>query len=196
MRRTVGALADNLVASANLFQQSGRLPSRSVNFITAHDGFTLNDLVTYNDKHNEANCESNRDGTNDNESWNCGVEGPTEDPAIEALRRQQIKNFFTILLMSEGRPMLLMGDEVRRTQHGNNNAYCQDNAISWFDWDGRTTLRHSSICSLADTISSRFADFSRPHSGASPAAWTSPGTASVCTSRIGTTRRMPWPSNY
>ncbi len=147
---TVGALADNLVASANLFQQSGRLPSRSVNFITAHDGFTLNDLVTYNDKHNEANGESNRDGTNDNESWNCGVEGPTEDPAIEALRRQQIKNFFTILLMSEGRPMLLMGDEVRRTQHGNNNAYCQDNALSWFDWDD--VARHADILRFARSL--------------------------------------------
>ncbi len=140
---SVGPLGDNLVASANLFQQPGRLPSRSVNFITAHDGFTLNDLVAYNNKHNEANGESNRDGTNDNDSWNCGFEGPTDDPAIEALRRQQIKNFFTILLMSEGRPMLLMGDEVRRTQRGNNNAYCQNNEISWFDWDD--VSRHADI---------------------------------------------------
>jgi len=142
-QRTVGALADNLVASENLFDEPDRLPSRSVNFITAHDGFTLNDLATYNDKHNEANGEHNRDGTNDNFSWNCGVEGPTNDPAIEALRRQQIKNFFTILLLSEGRPMLAMGDEVRRTQRGNNNAYCQDNAISWFDWDD--VARHAGM---------------------------------------------------
>ena len=141
--RTVGALADNLVGSANLFEQADRLPSRSVNFITAHDGFTLNDLVTYDDKHNEANGEHNQDGTNDNFSWNCGVEGPSDDPAIEAIRRRQIKNFFTILLLSEGRPMFVMGDEVRRTQQGNNNAYCQDNAISWFDWDA--VARHADV---------------------------------------------------
>jgi glycogen operon protein len=131
----VAPLADNLVASASLFHHAKRLPSRSVNFITAHDGFTLNDLVTYNDKHNEANGEENRDGSNDNFSWNCGVEGPTDDGEIEALRRRQLRDFFTILLFSEGRPMVLMGDEVRRSQQGNNNAYSLDNAISWFDWD-------------------------------------------------------------
>jgi glycogen operon protein len=142
--RTVARLADNLVGSANLFQhQPDRVPSRSVNFITAHDGFTLNDLVTYDNKQNEANGEHNQDGTNDNFSWNCGVEGPTDDPAIEALRRRQIRNFFTVLLLSEGRPMLAMGDEVRRTQQGNNNAYCQDSVISWFDWDDVT--RHANI---------------------------------------------------
>jgi isoamylase len=141
--KTVAALADNLVGSASLFQHADRLPSRSVNFITAHDGFTLNDLVTYEAKHNEANGEQNQDGTNDNFSWNCGVEGPSEDPAIEALRRRQIRNFFTILLLSEGRPMLLMGDEVRRTQQGNNNAYCQDSAVSWFDWED--VARHAGI---------------------------------------------------
>jgi isoamylase len=132
---SVGPLGDNIVGSANLFQHADRLPSRSVNFVTAHDGFTLNDLVSYNAKHNAANGEQNRDGTDDNFSWNCGVEGPTDDAEIEALRRQQIKNFLTILLFSEGRPMLLMGDEVRRTQQGNNNGYSQDNTISWFDWD-------------------------------------------------------------
>ena len=121
--------------SANLFSQLDRNPMRSVNFITAHDGFTLNDLVSYNDKHNEANGEDNRDGSNQNNSWNSGVEGPTDDPEIEALRRRQIRNFFTILLLSHGRPMFLMGDEVRNTQGGNNNAYCQDNEISWFGWD-------------------------------------------------------------
>ena len=146
------------------FSTSGRLPSRSVNFITAHDGFTLNDLVSYNDKHNEANGESNRDGTNDNESWNCGVEGPTDDPAIEALRRQQIKNFFTILLMSEGRPMLLMGDEVRRTQHGNNNAYCQDNAAFVVRLGRRRSARrHPPLYSLAHTFSPAVGRFSRPN---------------------------------
>ena len=147
---TVGALADNLVGSANLFQHSDRLPSRSVNFITAHDGFTLNDLVTYEVKHNEANGEQNRDGTDDNFSWNCGVEGPSDDPKIEALRREQIKNFFTILLLSEGRPMISMGDEVRRTQQGNNNAYCQDNAVSWFDWDD--VARHAGIRRFARSL--------------------------------------------
>ncbi len=140
---SVGRLADNLVASENLFQDPGRIASRSVNFITAHDGFTLNDLVSYNEKHNEANQEQNRDGSNDNYSWNCGVEGPTADEGVEQLRRRQIKNLLTILLMSEGRPMLLMGDEVRRTQQGNNNSYCQDNPVTWFDWED--VRRHDDI---------------------------------------------------
>ena len=159
---SVGPLGDNIVGSANLFQHADRLPSRSVNFITAHDGFTLNDLVSYNEKHNAANGEENRDGASDNFSWNCGVEGPTDDPAIDALRRQQIKNFLTILLMSEGRPMLLMGDEVRRTQQGNNNAYSQDNAISWFDWDD--VERHAEMhrfAQVAHPLSPGCRDFSR-----------------------------------
>jgi glycogen operon protein len=134
-RGTITDLADGLSGSFNVFSQLDRDPMRSVNFIIAHDGFTLNDLVSYNDKHNQANGEDNRDGNNQNESWNCGVEGPTDDADIEALRRRQIRNFFTILLMSQGRPMFLMGDEVRHTQQGNNNAYSQDNEISWFDWD-------------------------------------------------------------
>ena len=111
-----------------------REPEQSVNFVTCHDGFTLNDLVSYNTKHNEANHEGNRDGSDDNLSWNCGVEGPTEDPGIEKLRTRQIKDFHTVTLLSVGMPMLLMGDEVRRSQAGNNNAYCQDNETSWFDW--------------------------------------------------------------
>jgi glycogen operon protein len=106
----------------------------SVNFVTCHDGFTLNDLVSYNDKHNEANGEGNRDGANDNRSWNCGAEGPTDDPAIERLRNRQVKNFLVLTTLSLGLPMIQMGDEVRRTQHGNNNAYCQDDETSWFDW--------------------------------------------------------------
>jgi glycogen operon protein len=109
-------------------------PHRSINFVTCHDGFTLNDLVSYNDKHNEANDEDNRDGSDANYSWNCGAEGPTDDPRAEDLRHRQIKNFFTIQLISQGTPMLLMGDEGRRTQKGNNNAYCQDNEITWLDW--------------------------------------------------------------
>jgi isoamylase len=131
----VGALAECLTGSPDLFHQSCRDPSRSINFLTAHDGFTLNDLVSYNDKHNEANGENNADGANDNNSWNCGIEGVSQDASVEALRSRQIKNFLTILLISDGQPMLLMGDEVRRSQRGNNNAYCQDNAIAWFDWD-------------------------------------------------------------
>lgn len=123
-----------LVGSPDLFAHQEREPEQSINFVTCHDGFTLNDLVSYNEKHNEANGEENRDGGNDNLSWNGGEEGPTSNPDIEAWRNRQIKNFFTINLLSVGAPMILMGDEVRRTQQGNNNAYCQDNVLSWFDW--------------------------------------------------------------
>jgi glycogen operon protein len=130
----VPELADRLVGSASLFAQRDRDPGRSVNFVTAHDGFTLNDLVTYDDKHNMANREANRDGTDENLSWNCGFEGPTADPGIEVMRQRQVRNFLTLLLTSQGRPMLLMGDEVRRTQRGNNNAYCLDDETSWFNW--------------------------------------------------------------
>jgi isoamylase len=130
----VPALAARLLGSPDLYGHEEREPEQSINFVTCHDGFTLNDLVSYNAKHNEANGEDNRDGVDDNRSWNCGEEGPTADPGIEALREQQIRNFFTLLLTAVGAPMLLMGDEVRRTQHGNNNAYCQDNESSWFDW--------------------------------------------------------------
>ncbi|MBV9616456.1 MAG: glycogen debranching protein GlgX [Ktedonobacteraceae bacterium] len=130
----VGRAAEVIAGSANIFQANGELPINSINFITAHDGFTLNDLVSYNYKHNEANGEGNRDGNDNNISWNCGAEGATDDADIEALRQRQIKNFAAILLLSQGVPMFVAGDEVRRTQQGNNNAYCQDNEISWFDW--------------------------------------------------------------
>jgi isoamylase len=130
----VSSLASRFLASPDLFVHEDREPEQSVNFVTCHDGFTLNDLVSYNEKHNEANLEGNRDGHDYNFSWNCGAEGATEDPEIESLRNRQVKNFLTITLLSLGVPMLLMGDEVRRTQKGNNNAYCQDNEISWFDW--------------------------------------------------------------
>jgi glycogen operon protein len=133
---TICDLAASITGSPDLYPQPDREPNRSINFITCHDGFTLNDLVSYNEKHNDANGENNRDGHNTNLSWNCGVEGDSNDPAIEALRLRQIKNLLTILLTSQGTPMLLMGDEVRRTQQGNNNAYCQDNEIGWFDWSG------------------------------------------------------------
>ena len=127
-------MAARLFGSPDIYGHEEREAEQSVNFVTCHDGFTLNDLVSYNHKHNEANGEENRDGTDDNLSWNCGVEGPTADPAVERLRTRQVKNFFTLTLLALGVPMLLMGDEVRRTQRGNNNAYCQDNEISWFDW--------------------------------------------------------------
>jgi len=131
---SVGRMADRTIGSPQLYGHKEREAEQSVNFVTCHDGFTLNDLVSYNDKHNEANGEGNRDGANDNRSWNCGFEGPTDDPAIEGLRNRQIRNFLTVTMLSLGVPMIVMGDEVRRTQHGNNNAYCQDNEISWMDW--------------------------------------------------------------
>jgi glycogen operon protein len=132
---TVSELATRLSGSNDLYAQSGRQPYASINFVTAHDGFTLADLVSYNEKHNEANGEENRDGENNNLSWNCGVEGPTDDPAIDALRRQQMRNILATLLLSQGVPMISHGDEIGRTQHGNNNAYCQDNEITWLDWN-------------------------------------------------------------
>jgi glycogen operon protein len=132
---TVTRIADRLVGSPEIYAHEQREAEQSVNFITCHDGFTLNDLVSYDLKHNESNNESNRDGTNDNRSWNCGVEGPTDDPAIEKLRSRQVKNFLTVTLLSLGLPMILMGDEVRRTQFGNNNNYCHDDESNWFDWD-------------------------------------------------------------
>jgi Type II secretory pathway, pullulanase PulA and related glycosidases len=128
-------LAPRITASATEFAHQGRRPWASINFVTAHDGFTLNDMVTYNEKHNEANNENNQDGSSDNRSWNCGVEGPTDDPAINELRERQIRNVLTTLLLSQGVPMLLAGDEFARTQQGNNNAYCQDSEISWLDWN-------------------------------------------------------------
>jgi isoamylase len=128
-------VAQRLCASADVFNKLGRRPSSCVNFVTAHDGFTLNDLVTFNDKHNEANGEDNNDGSSDNRSWNCGVEGPTDDTAINALRERQVRNLLSMLLLSQGTPMMLAGDEFGRTQQGNNNAYCQDNEISWLNWD-------------------------------------------------------------
>jgi glycogen operon protein len=124
-----------LTGSSDLYQSGGRFPHASINFVTAHDGFTLADLVSYNEKHNEANGEEGRDGENHNRSWNCGEEGPSEDPMVVTLRRRQQRNFLATMFLSQGVPMLLGGDELGRTQQGNNNAYCQDNEISWFDWE-------------------------------------------------------------
>ncbi|MBF6569917.1 MAG: glycogen debranching protein GlgX [Candidatus Binataceae bacterium] len=131
----IGELAYRLTGSSDLYEQSGRRPYASINFVTCHDGFTLNDLVSYNQKHNEANLEGNRDGDNNNHTWNCGVEGPTSDPAVNQLRERQKRNLFAMLLLSQGVPMICAGDEIGRTQAGNNNAYCQDNEIGWLDWN-------------------------------------------------------------
>jgi glycogen operon protein len=152
-RNSVGAFADRLLGSAAIYSHKGREAEQSVNFITCHDGFTLNDLVSYDSKRNEENGEDNRDGSNDNRSWNCGVEGPTEDPEVEELRSRQMKNFLTVTMLSIGMPMLLMGDEVRRTQRGNNNAYCQDNEISWFDWTLLT--KHADILRFVTVLNAR-----------------------------------------
>ena len=132
---SVGRVADRLLGSPSIYGQREREAEESVNFVACHDGFTLNDLMSYNQKHNEDNGEDNRDGREENRSWNCGVEGPTDDPQIERLRNRQVKNFFTVTMLSLGVPMFVMGDEVRRSQRGNNNAYCQDGETSWFDWN-------------------------------------------------------------
>lgn len=147
---TVRRLADRLLGSPDLYGYKAREPENSINFITCHDGFTLNDLVSYNWKHNEANGEENRDGNDTNFSWNCGSEGPTEDPNIDRLRNRQTKNFFTLLIAAVGAPMILMGDEVRHTQRGNNNAYCQNNEISWFDWSD--VDKHADIFRFVKTL--------------------------------------------
>jgi isoamylase len=132
---SVNEFATRLCGSSDLYEQSGRRPYASINFVTCHDGFSLHDLTSYNEKHNAANKENNQDGHNENLSWNCGVEGKTDDPAIRALREQQKRNFLSTLLLSQGVPMLSHGDELGRTQQGNNNAYCQDNELSWINWD-------------------------------------------------------------
>jgi isoamylase len=150
---SVGNLADRLLGSPQIYGHKGREAEESVNFVTCHDGFTLNDLVSYNQKHNEPNGEDNRDGANDNRSWNSGVEGPTDDPAIENLRNRQVKNFLAVTILSLGLPMISMGDEVRRTQQGNNNAYCQDNETSWFDWT--LVEKHADVCRFVTMLNER-----------------------------------------
>ena len=151
---TLQKLADCFVGSPQIGGHERREPEQSINFVTCHDGFTLNDLVSYDQKHNAANGEENRDGSNDNLSWNCGVEGPSDDPAIEILARtRQIKNFLAITLLSIGIPMISTGDEVRRTQFGNNNAYCQDNEIGWFDWS--LVSKHPDILRFTSLLNER-----------------------------------------
>lgn len=150
---SVARFADRLLGSPAIYGHKEREAEQSVNFVTCHDGFTLNDLVSYNNKHNEANGENNRDGANDNRSWNCGVEGPTEELAVEKLRNRQVKNFLAVTMLSVGMPMMLMGDEVRRTQGGNNNAYCQDNETSWFDWG--LLAKHGDVHRFVTLINAR-----------------------------------------
>lgn len=147
---TVSHLSARILGSPDIYAHEEREAEQSVNFVTCHDGFTLNDLVSYNRKHNEANGENNRDGADDNLSWNCGTEGPTDDPAIEGLRNRQVKNFLALEMLAAGTPMLLMGDEMRRTQHGNNNAYCQDGDVSWLDWS--LLERHGDIHRLVKSL--------------------------------------------
>jgi len=148
----VSLVATRLLGSPDIYGHEGREAEQSINFVTCHDGFTINDLVSYDRKHNEGNGEDNRDGANDNFSWNCGMEGPTSDARIEALRNRQIKNLFALEMLAAGTPMLLMGDEVRRTQQGNNNVYCQDNDIGWFDW--RLLERHADLHRFVKTLNS------------------------------------------
>jgi isoamylase len=150
---SVRNFADRLLGSPAIYSHKEREAEQSVNFVTCHDGFTLNDLVSYDYKHNEPNGENNSDGSNDNRSWNCGVEGPTDDPDVEKLRNRQVKNFLTVTMLSVGMPMLLMGDEMRRTQSGNNNAYCQDNETSWFDWT--LLAKHADVYRFVSMLNAR-----------------------------------------
>jgi glycogen operon protein len=150
---TVPRVAERLLGSPDVYGHKRREAEASVNFVTCHDGFSLNDLVSYNAKHNEANGEQNRDGANDNRSWNCGVEGATADPAVEAVRNRQVKNFLTVTLLSLGVPMILMGDEMRRTQGGNNNAYCHDVEANWLDWSLLTT--HGDVHRFVSLLAAR-----------------------------------------
>jgi isoamylase len=150
---SVGRLADRMLGSHDVYGHKKRGPEQSVNFVTCHDGFSLNDLVSYNEKHNESNGEENRDGANDNKSWNCGVEGPSDDPSVEALRNRQVKNFLTVTMLSLGVPMIVMGDEVRRTQAGNNNAYCHDDESIWFDWS--LVAKHADVHRFVRLLISR-----------------------------------------
>jgi glycogen operon protein len=150
---SVGRVADCLLGSPSLYGQKEREAEESINFVACHDGFTLNDVVSYNCKQNEDNGENNRDGRNDNRSWNCGFEGPTDDPEIESLRNRQVKNFLVATMMSVGVPMIVMGDEVRRSQRGNNNAYCQDSATSWFDWNLLT--KHADVLRFVTLLNQR-----------------------------------------
>ena len=189
-RRLRGTFADRMVGSPDIFGHEGREPEQSINFVTCHDGFTLNDLVSYNHKHNEANGEGNRDGANDNRSWNCGVEGPTDARDLEKLRNRQVKNFFAVTLLSIGMPMILMGDEMRRTQRGNNNAYCHDDETNWLDWTLLEIRRCASLRDAAQRAPAAAGHGARAAArkpDASAARRTKTGTASSRTSPTGAT---------
>jgi glycogen operon protein len=191
----LGEFASRFSGSSDLYRSAGRRPTASINFVTAHDGFTLANLVTYNTKHNDANGEANRDGTDDNRSWNCGTEGPTTDPVIIELRQRQSRALLTTLMLSFGVPMLLGGDELARTQHGNNNAYCQDNPTTWFDWANADTqlisftkslirLRRSHSVFrrrrfLAGIENSQLRWYTPAGTEMTPAQWNDPGARSV-----------------
>jgi glycogen operon protein len=162
---SVRRIADRLVGSPEIYGHKNREAEQSLNFVTCHDGFTLNDLVSYNEKHNEANGENNCDGMNDNRSWNCGIEGPTTDMEIEQLRNRQVKNFLAVTLLSLGTPMILMGDEVRRSQLGNNNAYCLDDVQNWFDW--ALLEKHADLLRFVRFMNARRKQRDLEHSGMS-----------------------------
>jgi glycogen operon protein len=165
---TLSDLATRIMGSADLYEHNGRTPASSVNLVTAHDGFTLRDLVSYNEKHNDANLEENRDGTNDNRAWNLGVEGATDDPAINATRARQARNLLATLILSHGVPMIVAGDELGRTQGGNNNAYCQDNELSWIHWDD--------MDQALVRFTRRLIDLRRKHGAFQRRRWTPPRT--------------------
>ncbi|MBO0807577.1 MAG: glycogen debranching enzyme, partial [Actinobacteria bacterium] len=193
---TLPEFASRLSGSSDLYETSGRRPYASINFVTCHDGFTLTDLVSYNDKHNEANGEGGADGSDDNRSWNCGVEGPSADPAVTELRDRQRRNFLVTLLCAQGVPMLLAGDEVGRTQRGNNNAYCQDNELSWVDWE--EAARQAGLLEFARALAAfrrdhpvfrrrRFFQGRRGPDGLADIAWLTPAGREV-TSRFWASR--------
>ena len=188
---TLGEFASRITGSSDLYQGDGRHPIASINFVTAHDGFTLRDLVSYNEKHNDANGEGGGDGESHNRSWNCGVEGPTDDPAVSELRLRQQRNFLTTLLVSQGVPMLLHGDELGRTQGGNNNGYCQDNDIS--GWTGSSTRSRSSCCSSRGAWSScAGSTLCSGVAGSSPAALTTAGSPRSATSSGSSRAACTW----
>jgi glycogen operon protein len=175
---SLGRFADRLVGSPEVYGHKGREVEQSVNFVTCHDGFTLNDLVSYDRKHNDANGENNRDGADDNRSWNCGVEGPTDDPAVEDLRNRQAKNYLAVTILALGVPMILMGDEVRRTQGGNNNAYCHDDESNWLDWS--LAERHADVRRFVSLLAARrlLRDVEHEHRRVSLTEWIAQATKS------------------
>ena len=192
--RTLGEFASRFTGSSDLYEHSGRKPIASINFVTAHDGFTLRDLVSYNDKRNDANGEDGRDGESHNRSWNCGEEGPTEDPEVSALRLRQQRNFLTTLLLSQGVPMIAHGDEIGRTQQGNNNVYCQDNELAWVDWDLGDDQRELYAFTSALTGLCAATTPSSAGAASSRAAPTTAGSPSWATSRGSSPRASSWAS--